>query len=290
MTQGVSEALQLGMDHLSLGDNLALEDGPPAGWTTVGEESQPSGERNVEEELRRKDAQIARLAGTLSHWRAWAGEVAVRYAAFNPDVARPARRIYVGGLPTSVTDAHLRQFFNDLMIRSGGAAAPGFPLTSCKLYPDKNYAFVEFRTVEEASNCMALDGVQFMDSHLRIRRPNNYTAHVAAVLGPHMPDPTMDLTPLNIVKTVVPDSPSKLFIGGLPCDWSEDQVKEMLQPYGELKAFNLVMDKNTGNSKGYAFAELQDVGLTDSLVQNLNGKPIGNKFLTVKRALAPIQY
>ena len=59
---------------------------------------------------------------------------------------------------------------------------------------------------------------------LQIRRPNNYASHIAAVLGPQTPDPTMDLSSLNVVKTVVPDSPSKLFIGGLPCDWSEDQV------------------------------------------------------------------
>lgn len=48
---------------------------------------------------------------------------------------------------------------------------------------------------------------------------------------------------------MVQDSPHKLFIGGLPCDWSEEQVKEMLLPFGQLKAFNLVMDRGTGNSK-----------------------------------------
>ena len=37
---------------------------------------------------------------------------------------------------------------------------------------------------------------------VQIRRPNNYTSHIAAVLGPQTPDPTMDLSPLNIVKVV----------------------------------------------------------------------------------------
>ncbi len=39
--------------------------------------------------------------------------------------------------------------------------------------------------------------------------------------------------------------------------------------------------------QGYAFCEYQDIGLTDYVIQNLNGKQIGNKFLTVKRALQP---
>lgn len=29
----------------------------------------------------------------------------------------------------------LRQYINDLLIKTGGAAAPGFPINSCKLYP-----------------------------------------------------------------------------------------------------------------------------------------------------------
>jgi hypothetical protein len=58
----------------------------------------------------------------------------------------------------------------------------------------------------------------------QIRRPNNYEPDVCIMLGPPDPDPTMDLTALDIVKTVVLDSPNKLFVGGLPCDWTEEQV------------------------------------------------------------------
>jgi hypothetical protein len=58
----------------------------------------------------------------------------------------------------------------------------------------------------------------------QIRRPNNYEPDVCIMLGPPDADPTMDLTALDIVKTVVLDSPNKLFVGGLPCDWTEEQV------------------------------------------------------------------
>jgi hypothetical protein len=66
--------------------------------------------------------------------------------------------------------AELRAHVNNLLVRAGGNAAPGHPISSCKLYPEKNYAFVEFRTVEEASNCMAFDGCHFRDnSYMRVR-------------------------------------------------------------------------------------------------------------------------
>ena len=41
------------------------------------------------------------------------------------------------------------------------------------------------------------------------------------------------------------------------------QVKELLSTFGELRAFNLVKDSATGLSKGYAFCEYVDIGITD---------------------------
>jgi hypothetical protein len=48
------------------------------------------------------------------------------------------------------------------------------------------------------------------------------------MLGPTTPDPTIDLSQLEICRTVVENSPHKLFVGGLPCEWSEDMVGRVL--------------------------------------------------------------
>ena len=141
--------------------------------------------------------------------------------------------------------------------------------------------------MEEASNCMALDGVPFREARLRVRRPNNYDAGSAVLLGSTEPDPSMDAARLGAVRTCVPDSPHKLFVGGLPCDWDADRVKRLLAPYGRLLAFNLVMDKATGNSKGYCFCEYSDVAAADYCIASLHGSADGPQFLTVKRALDP---
>jgi splicing factor U2AF subunit len=66
-----------------------------------------------------------------------------------------------------------------------------------------------------------------------------------------------------LVSNIVLDSPYKIFIGGLPTHLTADQVKELLSSFGQLKAFNLVVDQNTGVSKGYAFCEYLDPSLTD---------------------------
>lgn len=53
----------------------------------------------------------------------------------------------------------------------------------------------------------------------------------------------------GVVSTNVPDSINKIFVGGLPAYLNEEQVQELLTSFGELKAFNLVRDNNSGPSK-----------------------------------------
>jgi len=88
----------------------------------------------------------------------------------------------------------------------------------------------------------------------------------------------------GMISTVVSDSPNKLFVAGLPNYLNDEQVKELLTSFGQLKAFNLVKDTTTGLSKGYAFAEYLDNTITDQAIAGLNGMQLGDKKLIVQRA------
>eukprot|EP01024_Parvocaulis_polyphysoides_P064874 TRINITY_DN7553_c3_g1_i1.p1 TRINITY_DN7553_c3_g1~~TRINITY_DN7553_c3_g1_i1.p1 ORF type:complete len:409 (+),score=68.79 TRINITY_DN7553_c3_g1_i1:352-1578(+) len=235
--------------------------------------------------MKAKEAMIHSLQQKLTHYRLWLAGVHARVQQMSPNLIKNARRIYVGGLDEGFTDEDmLKNVISEYMMSRGGATHPGNPILSCKITPEKGYAFIELRSVEEATNVLAFDGIAFQDIHLKIRRPSNYDPVSALMLGPTTPDPTVDNSSLDICRSVVEDTPNKLFIGGLPCDWNEDQVKELLIPLGTLKSFNLVMDKVTGKSKGYAFCQF-DEGATDYVIAALNQKKVGNKILTVKRAL-----
>merc|ERR1711911_281403 len=65
---------------------------------------------------------------------------------------------------------------------------------------------------------------------------------------------------------------------------NEDQVKELLMSFGQLRAFNLVKDTATGLSKGYAFCEYADVTVTDQAISGLNGMQLGDKKIIIQRA------
>ena len=48
------------------------------------------------------------------------------------------------------------------------------------------------------------------------------------------------------------DAADRVFVGGLPYFLNEEQCKELLSSFGPLKSFDLVRDRETGNSKGCA--------------------------------------
>ncbi len=63
---------------------------------------------------------------------------------------------------------------------------------------EKKFAFVEFRTVEETSNAMALDGIMFEGVSVRVRRPNDYNPAAAASLGAANPNPGLNLSAIGL--------------------------------------------------------------------------------------------
>ena len=119
--------------------------------------------------------------------------------------------------------------------------------------------FFFFRSIDETTQAMAFDGINFKGQSLKLRRPHDYQPMPGMSENPNYNVP-------GVVSTVVPDSPHKVFLGGLPNYLNEDQVKELLTSFGQLRAFNLVKDSATGLSKGYAFCEYVDTSITDQAV------------------------
>ncbi|XP_050523210.1 splicing factor U2AF 50 kDa subunit-like [Daktulosphaira vitifoliae] len=203
-------------------------------------------------------------------------------------ITRQARRLYVGNIPFGVTEDEMMEFFNQQMHLSGLAQAAGNPVLACQINLDKNFAFLEFRSIDETTQAMAFDGINFKGQSLKIRRPHDYQPMPGITeSNPVSSGMTLDMMKYDSSSFgigTVPDSPHKIFIGGLPAYLNDDQVKELLTSFGQLKAFNLVKDAATGLSKGYAFCEYADVIMTDQAIAGLNGMQLGEKKLIVQRA------
>ncbi|KAL9249876.1 Splicing factor U2af large subunit A-like protein [Drosera capensis] len=207
--------------------------------------------------------------------------------AMTQQATRHARRVYVGGLPPSANEQSVAIFFSQVMAAIGGnTAGPGDAVVNVYINHDKKFAFVEMRSVEEASNAMALDGIIFEGTTVKVRRPSDYNPSLAAALGPSQPNPNLNLAAVGLSPGSAGglEGPDRIFVGGLPYYFTEAQVRELLESFGQLRGFDLVKDRETGNSKGYAFCVYQDLSVTDIVCQALNGIKMGDKTLTVRRA------
>lgn len=197
---------------------------------------------------------------------------------YNP-ATRQSRRLYVGGIPTHISEVELTAFFNQHMRQGGLCTSDGPAVLSSQINSEKSFAFVEFRTMEETTNSLALDGISLHGHTLKMRRPKDYVPPAGV---PSTPSVTVALP--GVISTHVPDTPNKIYIGEIPPFLNDEQVKELLLAFGPLRAFHLVTDSGSGASKGYAFCEYVDVSVTDAVILGLNDMAIGDKRLKVQRA------
>ncbi|KAF8093515.1 hypothetical protein N665_0383s0142 [Sinapis alba] len=207
--------------------------------------------------------------------------------AMTQQATRHARRVYVGGLSPSANEQSVATFFSQAMAAIGGnSAGPGDAVVNVYINYEKKFAFVEMRSVQEASNAMTLDGIIFEGAPVKVRRPSDYNPALAATLGPSQPIPNLNLAAVGLTPggSGALEGPDRLFVGGLPYYIPESQIRELLESLGALKGFDLVRDRETGNSKGYAFCAYQDPSVTDIACAALNGITMGDKTLCVRRA------
>jgi len=76
----------------------------------------------------------------------------------------------------------------------------------------------------------------------------------------------------------------KLLIRNLDRSVKEAELKEMFQAYGTVQSCNIVMDKESGESKGFGFVEMPKPGEAKAAVKNLNYQTVGSNKLRVKKA------
>jgi RNA-binding motif X-linked protein 2 len=75
-----------------------------------------------------------------------------------------------------------------------------------------------------------------------------------------------------------------IHIGGLPLDLSEGDVLLIFSQYGNPVHINLVRDKDTGKSRGFAFLKYEDQRSCDLAVDNLSGAQVLGRWLSVDHA------
>ena len=76
----------------------------------------------------------------------------------------------------------------------------------------------------------------------------------------------------------------KIFVGGLPSDIDDVDLKEMFELYGEVSSAKIILDKETGRSRGFGFVDMPDSAEARQTIELLDGVGMKGKKLSVKEA------
>jgi cold-inducible RNA-binding protein len=76
----------------------------------------------------------------------------------------------------------------------------------------------------------------------------------------------------------------KLYVGNLPYETSQEQIRELFAQAGEVTEVNLITDRETGRPKGFGFVEMATVEASAEAIKRFNGYTMGERALTVNEA------
>lgn len=76
----------------------------------------------------------------------------------------------------------------------------------------------------------------------------------------------------------------RLYVGNLPYSVTSDELQEMFGQHGNVTSAQVVSDRETGRSKGFGFVEMSTDEEATTAIENLNGKDMGGRSLTVNEA------
>jgi RNA recognition motif-containing protein len=76
----------------------------------------------------------------------------------------------------------------------------------------------------------------------------------------------------------------RLYVGNLSFHTTEDQLRSLFANYGQIDSVSLVTDRNTGQSRGFAFVEVADDAAAQKAIDELNGRDVDGRNLTVNEA------
>ncbi|MEZ4387170.1 MAG: RNA-binding protein [Candidatus Krumholzibacteriia bacterium] len=76
----------------------------------------------------------------------------------------------------------------------------------------------------------------------------------------------------------------KIYVGNLSFDSTDRDLSTMFAEFGDVASASVVMDRDTGRSRGFGFVEMSDDAAAMKAIQAVNGKQVDGRELNVNEA------
>ena len=75
-----------------------------------------------------------------------------------------------------------------------------------------------------------------------------------------------------------------IYVGNLSYKASEDEMRQAFETFGRVEGVQIVKDKLTGQSRGFAFVQMPDQAEAEAAIAGMHGKEFGGRVLAVNQA------
>jgi RNA recognition motif-containing protein len=76
----------------------------------------------------------------------------------------------------------------------------------------------------------------------------------------------------------------KLYIGNLSYSVDSNQLADLFAQVGNVQSSNVIMDRETGRSKGFGFVEMSEDSEAQAVIQKFNGSELGGRAMNISEA------
>ncbi len=77
---------------------------------------------------------------------------------------------------------------------------------------------------------------------------------------------------------------NKLYVGNLPYSYRDSDMEQAFSQYGTVSSAKVMMERDTGRSKGFGFVEMSNDAEAKAAIEGMNGQQIGGRGLVVNEA------
>ena len=75
-----------------------------------------------------------------------------------------------------------------------------------------------------------------------------------------------------------------IYVGNLSFDVSEENLRQVFEPFGQVSSITIIKDKYSGQSRGFGFVEMPDRAQAQAAIGNLNGKEVLGRQMNINEA------
>ena len=75
-----------------------------------------------------------------------------------------------------------------------------------------------------------------------------------------------------------------IYVGNLSYQMSEEELRDAFAAFGDVSSVKILMDRETGRSRGFGFVEMPNQREGETAISNLNGKDLGGRALRINEA------